>query len=404
MNDRIPGALDGLRVLDFSRVLAGPFCTMLLADFGADVIKVERPGLGDDTRHWGPPWVGEGEARLSAYYVSANRNKRSLTLNLKSAEGQSLARQLIAQSDVLVENFKVGQMADYGLDYASLRVEHPGLVYCSITGYGQDGPYANRPGYDYVIQGQSGLMSITGPFDGQPYKVGVAIADVLAGLFAANAIQAALRHRDQSGEGQYIDISLLTSQVAALVNVVSNYLITKKQPQRYGNVHPNIVPYEVFDAADKPFILAVGNDGQFRQCCQLIGRPELIEDERFVTNADRVKHRDSLVSILQPILAGQSAARWIQEFLAVGVPAGPINDIAEVVSDPHIQASGLIESIMLANGEAIDMVGPAPRLSGTPPVVRRPPPALGQDTDQILQEVLGIDQITIAAYREERII
>ncbi len=404
MNDRIPGALDGLRVLDFSRVLAGPFCTMLLADFGADVIKVERPGLGDDTRHWGPPWVGEGEARLSAYYVSANRNKRSLTLNLKSAEGQSLARQLIAQSDVLVENFKVGQMADYGLDYASLRVEHPGLVYCSITGYGQDGPYANRPGYDYVIQGQSGLMSITGPFDGQPYKVGVAIADVLAGLFAANAIQAALRHRDQSGEGQYIDISLLTSQVAALVNVVSNYLITKKQPQRYGNVHPNIVPYEVFDAADKPFILAVGNDGQFRQCCQLIGRPELIEDERFVTNADRVKHRDSLVSILQPILAGQSAAQWIQEFLAVGVPAGPINDIAEVVSDPHIQASGLIESIMLANGEAIDMVGPAPRLSGTPPVVRRPPPALGQDTDQILQEVLGIDQITIAAYREERII
>ncbi len=404
MNDRIPGALDGLRVLDFSRVLAGPFCTMLLADFGADVIKVERPGLGDDTRHWGPPWVGEGEARLSAYYVSANRNKRSLTLNLKSAEGQSLARQLIAQSDVRVENFKVGQMADYGLDYASLRVEHPGLVYCSITGYGQDGPYANRPGYDYVIQGQSGLMSITGPFDGQPYKVGVAIADVLAGLFAANAIQAALRHRDQSGEGQYIDISLLTSQVAALVNVVSNYLITKKQPQRYGNVHPNIVPYEVFDAADKPFILAVGNDGQFRQCCQLIGRPELIEDERFVTNADRVKHRDSLVSILQPILAGQSAAQWIQEFLAVGVPAGPINDIAEVVSDPHIQASGLIESIMLANGEAIDMVGPAPRLSGTPPVVRRPPPALGQDTDQILQEVLGIDQITIAAYREERII
>lgn len=390
------------RILDFTRVLAGPFCTMLLADFGADVIKVENPASGDETREWGPPWAGAD--RLSAYFLSVNRNKRSLTLNLKTSEGQALARQLALKSDVVIENFKVGQMRGYGLDYETLRRDHPGLVYCSITGYGQNGPYAGRPGYDFVIQGQSGLMSITGPADDAPYKVGVAISDVVTGLTAAVSIQAALRHRDQTGEGQYIDIALLDSQIAALVNVASNYLVSRAAPKRYGNAHANIVPYEVFDAADGQLILAVGNDGQFRRCCEVIGLPELADDQRFATNPARVMHRAELIEILQAALAKRSVREWLDDFLAASIPCGPINDIPALFTDPQVQARGLVQSVTLSDGTVIDMLGPAPKLSATPPAIRLPPPALGQHTDQILREVLGLDAAVIARYRARGIV
>ncbi|MCC7450607.1 MAG: CoA transferase [Anaerolineae bacterium] len=399
-----PSALNSIRILDFTRVLAGPFCTMLLADFGADVIKVEQPGRGDDTRAWGPPWAGSADLRLSAYYLSVNRNKRSLTLNLKTPEGQALAKALAVQSDVLIENFKVGDMRGYGLDFATLHDEHPGLVYCSITGYGQDGPYAERPGYDYIVQGQSGLMSITGPQDGEPYKVGVAISDVFTGMFAANAIQAALRHRDQTGQGQFIDIALFDSQIAALVNVASNYLVSHTPPERYGNAHPNIVPYETFAAADQPFILTVGNDGQFRRCCAVMGQPQWATDPRFATNPARVQHRDTLIAAMRPIFATRPADHWIAAFLAAGIPAGPINDIPAVFADPQVQARGLVQPVPLADGTSVDLLGPIPRLSATPATIRRAPPTLGQDTDAILCDVLGLDAATIADYRARGIV
>ena len=377
---------------------------MLLADFGADVIKVERPDSGDDTRQWGPPWAGERENRLSAYFISVNRNKRSVTLNLKTPEGQKLARQLALQSDVVIENFKVGQMKSYNLDFESLHTEHPGLVYCSITGYGQTGLYTERPGYDYVIQGQSGLMSITGAADGSPYKVGVAISDVITGLFAANAIQVALHHRSKTGEGQYIDIALLDSQIAALVNVMSNYLVSHEAPQRYGNAHPNIVPYQTFETANGSFILAVGNDGQFRQCCQVIGRPELSDEKRFATNPARVVNRESLIAILEPIFHQKTSAEWVEAMLAAGIPAGPINDIPAIIDDPHVQARGLVQSIYLADGTPLDLLTPVARLSATPAQIHRPPPLLGADTENILREVLALDTATIQSYREQNII
>jgi len=399
-----PSALNGLRVLDFTRVLAGPFCTMLLADFGADVIKVEQPGRGDDTRAWGPPWAGSEDLRLSAYYLSVNRNKRSLTLNLKTPEGQALAKALALRSDVLIENFKVGDMRGYGLDFATLHAAHPGLVYCSITGYGQDGPYAERPGYDYIVQGQSGLMSITGPQDGEPYKVGVAISDVFTGMFAANAIQAALRHRDQTGQGQFIDIALFDSQIAALVNVASNYLVSHMPPERFGNAHPNIVPYETFAAADQPFILTVGNDAQFRRCCDVMGQPQWATDLRFATNPARVQHRDMLIAAMRPIFATRPADHWIAAFLAAGIPAGPINDIPAVFADPQVQARGLVQPVQLADGTSVDLLGPIARLSATPATIRRAPPTLGQDTAAILHGVLGLDAATIADYRARGIV
>jgi crotonobetainyl-CoA:carnitine CoA-transferase CaiB-like acyl-CoA transferase len=398
----VTAALEGLRVLDFTRVLAGPFCTMLLADFGAEVIKVENPGVGDDTRSWGPPWAGDPADRMSAYYLSVNRNKRSITINLKTAEGQTLARHLALKSDVLIENFKVGQMQRYGLDYVALNAVHPSLVYCSITGYGQTGPNAATPGYDYVIQGESGLMSITGPADGSPFKVGVAISDVITGLFAANAIQAALRHRDQTGQGQAVDIALLDSQIAALVNVASNFLVSKQAPRRYGNAHPNIVPYEAFDAADGQFILAVGNDGQFRQCCDLIGRADLATDERFANNPARVTHRDDLIALLRPIFAAQPVSHWVKLFKAAGVPVGAINDIPTAFAEPDVQ--DLVESVRLANGVSVDLLGPTSKLSETPASIQLPPPLLGQHTDQVLQTVLGLDQATIVEYRQRGVI
>ncbi len=397
-------ALQGIRIIDFTRVLAGPFCTMLLADFGADVIKVERPIYGDDTRQWGPPYAGEGADKQSAYYLSVNRNKRSLTLNLKSSEGQAIAHQLAQQSHILIENFKVGQMADYGLDFASLHAEHPSLVYCSITGYGQTGPNAHHPGYDYAIQGQSGLMSITGAEDGMPYKVGVAIADVLTGMMAANAIQAALFHAQQTGEGQHIDIALLDSQIAALVNVASNYLVSGQQPIRYGNAHANIVPYQTFEASDGYFILNVGNDSQFKNCCHVLQHSELASDSRFATNPARVQNRTKLIDILTPIFRQKTVYDWVENLLAAGVPASPIYDIPTALTNNHAIARGLVENVTLANGTAVNLLAPVTQFSHTPATIRRPPPLLGQHTDEILSELLQLESAVLQDYRQKGVV
>jgi crotonobetainyl-CoA:carnitine CoA-transferase CaiB-like acyl-CoA transferase len=388
------GALAGVRVLDFSRILAGPFCTMLLADLGADVIKIEQPDSGDGTRQWGPPWVETGDERQSAYYLSVNRNKRSITLNLKTAAGCDLARQLAARSHVLVENFTVGQMASFGLGYDDLRALNPALVYCSVTGFGQTGPYRDRPGYDYVIQAMSGLMSITGPEEGPPYKIGVAISDVIAGLFASSSILAALRHSERTGQGQHIDISLLDTQIAALVNVASNYLISGQTPPRYGNQHPNIVPYQTFDAADGAFVVACGSDGQYAKLCALLDRPDLLEDARFATNPARVANRTTLIPILQDLFARRPAAEWVEKLLEAGIPSGPINSIPAILDDPHVQARGLVFS-----GNLLRLIGPPAQFSATPPQVRSLPPKLGEHTADVLREILSLDDDALARLR-----
>lgn len=398
------GALDGIRVLDLTRVLAGPLCTMMLGDLGAEVIKIEQPERGDDTREWGPPWAGTGNDRQSAYFLSVNRNKRSLTLNLKSDIGRDIVRQLALKSHVLVENFKVGQMAEYGLSYTDLSQLNPAVVYCSITGYGQTGPYRNRPGYDYAIQAMSGLMSITGAADSEPYKVGVAISDVITGLYALAAIQAALRHAEHTGSGQYIDMSLLESQIAALVNVGSNYLVSGQTPPRLGNQHPNIVPYQTFHAADGDFVLAVGNDRQFALLCDVIDRHDLRDDPRYATNPARVQNRESLIPILQTIFSQQPVVYWIDTLLVRGIPAAPIHDVAAALEDDHIQSRGLIEQTSLSNGETVRLVGSPLNLSHTPPELRYPPPALGEHSDEILRDVLGLDDETVAMYRQEGVI
>lgn len=380
-------ALAAIRVLDFTRVLAGPFCTMLLGDMGADVLKVENPSGGDETRQWGPPW---GENALSAYFLSVNRNKRSLTLNLKTQAGLSIARQLAAQSHIVVENFRPGEMARFGLGYDDLRQINPALVYCSITGFGQTGPYRDQPGYDYAIQAMSGLMSITGPTEGDSYKVGVAISDVVTGLFALSSILGALHHTERTGEGQHIDIALLDSQLAALVNIASNYLVSGQPPQRFGNQHPNIVPYQTFRAADGEFVLAVGNDRQFNQLCALLERPDLRDDPRYASNPARVANRETLSPILQAMFARRPAKAWVNDLLNFGIPAAPINDIPTILRDPHVQSRGLVYD---------SFIGPPMQFSGTPTQVRLPPPLLGQHTDEVLHEQLKLDDETIAAYR-----
>ncbi len=399
MSPELQGTLSGLRVLDFSRVLAGPFCTMLLADLGADVIKVEHLARGDDTRAWGPPWLGEGDDAQSAYFLSVNRNKRSLTLDIKTPGGQDLARRLAAKSHVVVENFKAGQMASFGLGYDDLRAINPALVYCSITGFGQTGPYRDRPGYDYVIQAMSGLMSITGPEDGPPYKVGVAIADVFAGLFAATSILAAVRHSERTGQGQSIDVALLDAQIAALVNVASNFLVSGQTPPRFGNQHPNIVPYQTFSASDGEFVVAVGNDGQFARLCAVIGRPDLRDDPRCTTNPARVEHRAWLIPLLQAVFARRPAAEWVDRLLAAGIPAGPINTIPAALGDPHVAARGLVHEIDLQAGEVLRLIGPPVRMAPDAAEVRTPPPRLGEHTDEVLRDVLGLDAEAITAYR-----
>lgn len=372
-----------------TRVLAGPYCTMQLGDLGADVIKVEQPGSGDGTRQWGPPWAGAGDDRQSAYFLSVNRNKRSLTLNLKHEKGQQIARQLAEKSDVLIENFTVGTTARLKIDYESLQEINPGLVYASITGYGQTGPYADRPGYDFVIQAQGGIMSITGPVEGPPHKVGVAIADIVAGLHAATTILAALRHRDLTGEGQYIDVSLMDVQLAWLANVASNYLVSGQPPQRYGNAHPNIVPYEVFETSDGYLALGIGTDGQFRRFCDLVERADLWEDERFRTNPGRVESRAALVPELQSIFRARTTSEWVEALLTNNIPAGPINSVDEALQDPQIAARDMLQEVEHAVAGKLRTVGPPVKLSATPANINQPPPVLGQHTDTILTGDLG---------------
>jgi crotonobetainyl-CoA:carnitine CoA-transferase CaiB-like acyl-CoA transferase len=388
-----PGALVGVRVLDLSRVLAGPWCTQTLADLGADVVKVERPGTGDDTRAWGPPYLKDAEGRETseaAYYLGANRNKRSVTIDIATAEGQALVRQLATGSDVFVENFKVGDMARYGLDAEALLALNPRLVYCSITGFGQTGPYRERAGYDYAIQGIGGLMSVTGERDdlpgGGPQKVGVAVADLFTGMYATVAILAALRHRELTGQGQAIDMALLDTQVAMLANLGANYLVTGQAPRRAGNAHQNIVPYQVFEVADGHLILAVGNDGQFAKFCQVAGFPELARDPRFATNAERVRQRDLLVPLLADLMRSRTRADWMAALEAAKVPCGPINDLHDVFADPQVVQRGMKVRLPHPLNARLDLVGSPIKLSATPVRADLAPPLLGQHTDEVLDE------------------
>ena len=405
------GPLSHVRVLELSRVLAGPWAAQTLADLGASVIKVEKPGAGDDTRTYAPPYARTrdgAESSESAYFLSTNRGKRSVTIDFIRSEGQKLVQALAAQSDVVIENFKVGGLAKYGLDYPSLRALNPGLVYCSITGFGQTGPYSHRPGYDFMIQGIGGLMSITGEPDdhpgGGPVKVGVAVADVFTGLYAAIAILGALSYRDRTGEGQHIDLALLDTQVAVLANQAMNYLVTGVAPRRLGNSHPNIVPYQVFAASDGHLIVAVGNETQFARMCEVIGRSELASDAGFATNAARVNHRDEIVATLQEIFATRTMRHWLDALERVGVPCGPINTIADVFADPQVQARGLrLDLPHPAIGSVPSVANPI-RFSATPIAYRSAPPMLGADTDEILREMLGVEATELARLRNAGII
>jgi crotonobetainyl-CoA:carnitine CoA-transferase CaiB-like acyl-CoA transferase len=396
-------ALDGVRVLDLSRILAGPWCTQLLADFGADVVKVEKPGGGDDTRSWGPPWLKDGggaDSDESAYFLACNRGKRSVAIDFTRPAGQALVARLARRADVLVENFKVGGLAPYGLDFETLRRDNPRLVYCSITGFGQTGPYAQRAGYDAAIQAMGGLMSITGEPDGQtgggPQKVGVAVADLVAGLYSASAILAALHHRDRTGEGQHLDVALLDTQVAMLANQASNFLVGGLLPGRIGSAHPNIVPYRVFASADGHVMLAVGNDAQFARFAAIAGHPEWATDARFATNPARVGHRDTLEPMVAAALATRGTAAWLAALEAAGVPAAPINDIAQVFADPQVLARGLRVEAAHANGGQVAMVRQPVRFSATPARAPQAPPACGQHAAEVLAEI-GVTGPELAA-------
>jgi glutaryl-CoA transferase len=405
----MPGPLAGLRVFDLSRILAGPTCTQLLGDLGAEVIKIERPGQGDDTRQWGPPYLKDEHGRdtgESAYYLSANRNKRSLTLDIARPEGQKLARRLIGRSDVLIENFKTGDLARYSLGYDQIAAEFPRLVYCSITGFGQTGPYAKRAGYDLLIQALGGIMSITGEPGRAPMKVGVAIADVMCGMYATVAILAALRHRDLTGQGQFIDLALLDTQVAWLANVGLNYLVSGEVPQRFGNEHANIVPYTVMPAADGYFVLGVGNDAQFAKFCAFAGRSELAEDPRFRTNADRVRNRQTLYPLLEEITRRRARGEWVDGLSRQGVPAGPVNTVDQVFADPQAQARGLKLELPYAGAKdgTVPLLANPIRLSASPVEYRTPPPRLGQHTDALLSELLGLSAAEIAGLRDQGVV
>ena len=409
-------ALDGIRVLDLSRVLAGPWCTQTLADLGADVIKIERPGNGDDTRSWGPPFLKDAEGRdtgEAAYYLGTNRNKRSVTCDIARPEGQALVRELATHCHVFVENFKVGDMARYGLDYAAVKAINPRIVYCSVTGFGQTGPYRERAGYDYAIQGMGGLMSITGERDdlgGGPQKVGVAVADLFTGMYATVGILAALRHAERTGEGQYLDMALLDTQVAMLANLGANYLVSGKVPGRAGNAHQNIVPYQVFEVAPGAdggkdhIILAVGNDGQFAKFCQVAGHPDLASDPRFARNQDRVRNRGVLVPLLEQVMKTRAKADWLGALEAAKVPCGAINNLAEVFADPQVRERGMVHEWQHPLSGTVKLVGSPIKLSGTPVRSDLPPPLLGQHTEQVLQEVLGWDGERVAQLRKQEVI
>ncbi|MGD9507206.1 MAG: CaiB/BaiF CoA transferase family protein [Geminicoccaceae bacterium] len=396
-------ALAGIRVLDLSRILAGPTCTQLLGDLGADVVKIERPGAGDDTRKWGPPYVQgrDGPTAESAYYLCANRNKRSVAIDIASREGQALVRRLLARCDVLVENFKVGDLARYGLGWEQLRQEFPRLVYCSITGFGQTGPYAPRAGYDYLAQGLGGIMSITGDPEGLPMKVGVGIADVMCGMYATVAILAALRHRDATGEGQQIDAALLDTQIAWLINEGTNFLLSGKVPRRLGTEHPNIVPYKTFESADGYVILAVGNDGQFQKWCDFAEAPELAADPRFATNSLRIQHRSELYALMPEVMRRKTTKEWVDGLAALGVPCGPVNSLDRVFADPQVQARDMRLDMPHAAAAAgsVPLIANPLKMSVTPPSYRHSPPTLGEHTDEVLHELLGLDQVELARLR-----
>ncbi|NBA98532.1 CaiB/BaiF CoA-transferase family protein [Pseudomonas sp. R5(2019)] len=405
------GALSHLRVLDLSRVLAGPWSGQILADLGAEVIKVERPGSGDDTRAWGPPFLkdafGENTTE-AAYYLSANRNKRSVTIDFTQEEGQRLVRELAARSDIVIENFKVGGLAAYGLDYTSLKAINPELIYCSITGFGQTGPYAKRAGYDFMIQGLGGLMSLTGRPEGEegagPVKVGVALTDILTGLYSTVAILAALAHRDQRGGGQHIDMALLDVQVACLANQAMNYLTTGVSPRRLGNAHPNIVPYQDFPTADGDFILTVGNDSQFRKFAEVAGNAQWADDPRFSTNKQRVANRAQLIPLIRQATVFKTTAQWVELLEQAGVPCGPINDLAQMFADPQVKARGLAIELPHPLAGSVPQVASPIRLSQTPVEYRNAPPMLGEHTEQVLSEVLSLAAEDIAGLRERGVL
>lgn len=406
------GALSHLRVLDLSRVLAGPWASQILADLGAEVIKIEKPDAGDDTRAWGPPWVAAPEwghqDRQSAYFAGANRNKQSVAIDLSHPQGQAMVRALAAQCDVVVENFKVGGLQQYGLDYETLRQVNPRIVYCSITGFGQTGPYSHRPGYDFLVQGMGGLMSITGRPDGEPgegpLKVGVALTDIMTGLYATVGILAALSHRERSGCGQYVDAALLDVQIACLANQAMNFLASGAQPPRLGNGHPNIVPYQDFATADGHIIITVGNEGQFARLCAVLGQPAWCEDPRFASNSARIAHRSELIPLIQAVLGTRSTQDWLGRLEASGVPCGPINTLSDVFADPHVIARGMKVELTNADGSRVPVVASPIRLSDTPVEYRSAPPALGANTASVLKDLLAIDEAQIRRLAQEGIV
>jgi len=396
------GPLKGLRVLDLTRVLAGPTCTQMLGDLGAEVIKIERPGSGDDTRGFAPPVMpGTGE---SAYFIGVNRNKRSVTLDIATPEGQAIARQLLADTDILVENFKVGALAKYGLGYEQLHEEFPGLIYCSITGFGQTGPYAPRPGYDSLIQGMGGVMSLTGEPDGLPQKVGVPVADLFAGLYGCIGILAALRHRERTGQGQQVDIGMLDTHVAWLANQGMNFLATRENPERLGNQHPNIVPYQVFPTKDGYMVLSVGNDATFKRFCDAFGLEKLLADERFATNPARVANRQLVTDTLTPVMQTHATDWWMEKLEALKIGCGPINTLKQVFDDPQVKARGMEVQMKHSSGEVVTVIANPVRLSETPPDYRIAPPLLGEHTSEVLQDLLGIDEATYAALKKKGVI
>jgi crotonobetainyl-CoA:carnitine CoA-transferase CaiB-like acyl-CoA transferase len=403
------GALSHIRVLDLSRVLAGPWATQILGDLGAEIIKIEKPGEGDETRHFGPPFLKDkdGAKADATYFLSANRNKKSVAIDLANPEGAALVKRLARRAHVVVENFKTGSLAKYGLDYKSLSAENPALIYCSLTGFGHTGPYKDKAGYDYLIQGMAGLMSITGQPDGapgaEPMKVGVAVSDLLTGLYTTIAILAAIVHQGQTGEGQEIDMALFDCQTAALANQASNYLAGHMVPTRLGNAHPNIVPYQVFATADGFLILAVANDAQFRRFAKAAGIEHLTEDARFTTNSDRVQHREILIPLLKPVFAARNTAEWIALLESANVPCGPINRVDQVFADPQAIARGLTISMAHATGP-LDLVASPIKLAKTPPDYRLPPPLLGEHTDEVLRDVLGLEADVLQSLRKQNIV